>query len=441
MLTNMRASLGSRRSPLTLGFVMFAAALSGAPSETPKYTGPGSCSSSSCHGAIQPTGNANVLQNEYGTWVLRDRHAKAYSGLATPLAMRMAKLVGLANATTAPRCLACHSLDVPAELQARTFDHDDGVSCESCHGPASNWLGPHTTKGWTHQQSIDAGMYELRDPVQRTSHCLTCHLGTKDKTVDHELIAAGHPDLHFELATFSAVMPRHWKLALEKDPWLEVRDLAVGQATQWRDYLLRINRDATAGPWPQYAHLDCYACHHSLVDTKASWRQAQGFPGRRPGHPPFNLSRFVVLRQVLNEADRPASEQLEVEAGKVYTTMSSPGSDRALVARQAAIAAEAAGRVAQKIKGKSYDAPSTLRLMLNLTGDAERIAASGERAAEQTAMALDSLFVVYSRNVRVANPERVKEAITKLFQTLESSSAFNAPQFAQQLRAIGPLLR
>src|SRR5947209_15106732 len=59
---------------------------------------------------------------------------------------------------------------------------------------------------------------KLRDlhsfPTRRSSDlekCLSCHLGDPDKYVDHEMIAAGHPDLYFEQASFEAVMPRHWK--------------------------------------------------------------------------------------------------------------------------------------------------------------------------------------------------------------------------------------
>ncbi len=54
-------------------------------------------------------------------------------------------------------------------------------------------------------------MVDTRDLVKRTEKCLSCHLGSEEKFVDHEMIAAGHPDLFFELDSFSAVMPRHWK--------------------------------------------------------------------------------------------------------------------------------------------------------------------------------------------------------------------------------------
>ncbi|HEX2713690.1 MAG TPA: multiheme c-type cytochrome, partial [Candidatus Acidoferrales bacterium] len=83
---------------------------------------------------------------------MKDKHSRAFTALSNPVAVRMARILGLARADAAPKCLACHALDVPANERGRTFDLSDGVSCESCHGPASAWLGPHTAKDWTHEQ-------------------------------------------------------------------------------------------------------------------------------------------------------------------------------------------------------------------------------------------------------------------------------------------------
>src|ERR1700747_818130 len=98
--------------------------------------------------------------------------------------------------------------------------------------------GPHRTRTWAHEKSVALGMNDTRDVIQRTGKCLECHLGTKNRFVDHEMIAAGHPDLYFELDSFSAVMPRHWKVPLESEPgkpaedaaWVGVREWSTGQA-------------------------------------------------------------------------------------------------------------------------------------------------------------------------------------------------------------------
>ena len=108
-----------------------------------KYVGPGSCSASACHGGIQARDTTKVLQNEYSTWIVQDRHSRAYTVLNQPLAQRMAKILKIGDPTKAQKCLVCHALSVPADQRGTQFDIAEGVSCESCHGPAEKWLGPH----------------------------------------------------------------------------------------------------------------------------------------------------------------------------------------------------------------------------------------------------------------------------------------------------------
>jgi len=423
----------------TGGLLFLACGLLAETPETSKFTGPGSCSSPACHGGVQERNETTVLQNEYSTWVVRDKHAHAFVNLTNPVGTRMAKIMGLPKPDTAERCLACHALNVPVDQRARTFDLTDGVGCENCHGPASAWLGPHTTRDWKYDKSLELGMYNTRDLVKRTEKCLSCHLGTGEKAVDHELIAAGHPDLYFEIDSFLAVMPSHWK-EVDKDPWLGVRSLAVGQAVQLREQLKRLARESSGGVWPEYAELDCFACHHSLVAAKDSWRQERGYPNRRPGNPPFNLSRYIVFRKVIQEADAGASQQLAGDLAKVYELVTSLKSDRQQVASQATSTAAIADRLAQRVNTMTFDQGRTLRLMKSICADGNAIAEQGERPAEQATMVLDSLFIAYTKNGHLANEAQLKASIHGLFQQLEDPSAYNGFQFAKSLRDVGGLL-
>lgn len=426
---------------LVLGCVLTIGCLHAADTNEPsKYTGPGSCSSPSCHGGVQSRDQTSVLQNEYSTWVVRDKHAHAFVNLTNPVGTRIAKIMGLGSPDTAPRCLACHALDVPAEQRARTFDLTDGVGCENCHGPASAWLGPHTTRGWNYDKSLELGMHNTRDLVKRAETCLGCHLGTPEKSVDHELIAAGHPDLYFELDSFLSVMPPHWN-EVDKDAWFAVRAMAVGQAVQLREQLKRIAREAQGGIWPEYAELDCFACHHSLAAAKDSWRQERGYPGRRPGNPPYNLSRYVVLRHVMQEADPGAAQELKTEADKVYTLVTALNADRPQIAAQATATATTADRLAQRFNTMKFDQAMTLRLLQSIAADSEAIGEQGERPAEQATMALDSLFVAYSKNTKLAADAQIRTAINGLFQQLEDPSAYNGFKFAVAMKSVDSLLQ
>jgi Cytochrome c554 and c-prime len=417
-------------------------ALGSASDGSGKYTGPGSCASSSCHGSIQPRMENRVLQNEYSTWIVKDKHSRSYAALTGNIGERMAGILGLGKAESAPKCLACHALDVPQVERARTFELSEGVSCESCHGPASGWLGPHTERDWSHEKSLSLGMFDTRNLTKRTEKCLSCHLGSEEKSVDHAMIAAGHPDLYFELDSFSAVMPRHWKEPGEpgqnagSDPWYDVRELTTGQAVQLRQSLLRLASRTRGKNWPEYSELQCYACHHSLTPPEQSWRQARGYPGRRPGDPPWNASRYAVFREVVHQMDGSNAEKLDAEILRLSQLMSQLNPDRDAVAAAATNAATVAQELSVKI-----NSALTLRLLQKISADADDIAGQGEHAAAQAAMALQSLFVVYNRNDKLPNASELRSTISGLFQQLENPSAYDPARFARQMRQVNALLR
>src|SRR5262249_55993054 len=69
----------------------------------------------------------------------------------------------------------------------------------------------HITRGYAASASV--GMYDTRNLVKRAEKCVSCHVGDEIRNVDHELIAAGHPDLVFDFETYTAMMPPHWRTA------------------------------------------------------------------------------------------------------------------------------------------------------------------------------------------------------------------------------------
>jgi hypothetical protein len=103
-------------------------------------------------------------------------------------------------------------------------------------------------------------------------------------------------------------------------------------------------------------------------------------------------------------------------------------------------AAPLAQRFAERLAAMPYDQAVALRMLQRITEDAESIALADERAAEQAAMAVDSLYIAYSRDAKPGNAAEVRASINGLFQQLENPSAYNADQFASALRRIRPML-
>lgn len=409
-----------------------------------KYVGPGSCSAVACHGGIEPKSVTRVLQNEYSTWVTQDKHARAYAALTEPLAAQMARTLKIGPAQKAQKCLACHAVSVDAAHRSPQFEVAEGVSCESCHGPASLWLGQHVLPDAKHAQMVSLGLVDNQSLTVRSEKCLTCHLGAQGVTVDHAMIAAGHPDLTFELDSFTAVEPPHWvekaadQMAPLNDPFFGVRAWGIGEAVQLRESMLRVAWRAKEGPWPEFSEMDCIACHHSLTGP-LSWRQQTGYSGHRPGDPPYNLARYVVFEHLANEVDAPLNKQLDAEVSKVAALVTSMSGDRTAVESAANRAADLAGKLLAEVREAKYDRARAARLMKSIASDSEAISRQGERAAEQATMTLDSLYIASAKDGAANAGTRL--AIDGLFRQVSNPSAYNAPQFAAQMKSVRATLQ
>jgi Cytochrome c554 and c-prime len=327
------------------------------PTSTPSLIGVASCSARACHGSLEPT-SALVLRNEYTTWLTRDPHAQAFRTLrgerSQAIAARLAG--GSAKATPADentRCLACHAVPSIAGSTAFASLRSEGVSCEACHGDAERWRIAHTLHSWDtlspKEKEQAYGMTPLRDPADRAQVCAGCHVGAvaeasrglPARDVNHDLIAAGHPRLTFELSAFLADMPRHWVdsdaghiLTAVEQSALEARLWASGQVASAQAALrLLASRAQTAmDPWPEFAEYDCFACHHDLHEP--SWRQSRGYANRTPGAPVWGTLSTSMLPRVGTLIAKGANpgESLpldEIEALKGIMARPRPDSARA----------------------------------------------------------------------------------------------------------------
>ena len=296
------------------------------------YQGSGSCSAVACHGAIAPLAGSTVRRNEHTTWISDDRHSRAFQILFDNRSKRIARNLagerGPVPAHEDARCLACHTTPRPESImRTSTWMNPDGVGCESCHGSAEKWLGRHTTDGWRRLSRSDKqhhfGFTDTKDLVRRAELCAGCHLGEAaadglpPRDVNHDLIAAGHPRLNFEFASYHENQPRHWKLyGLEMAADFPVRAWALGQLVSARSALelLRSRCDraaakssalplplpglaSTPAPWPEFAEYGCFSCHHSLADEP--WRKNRATSGVPAGAAVWGSWYYPIVGELL----------------------------------------------------------------------------------------------------------------------------------------------
>jgi len=102
---------------------------------------------------------------------MNTKHARAYAVLAQPEAKLIAELSGVPQTPQeSPLCLGCHATGAHAEDWEKddTFYTEDGVQCEHCHGPGSEYMTEAVMLD--RQRSQRAG---LLLPAERD--CLVCH--------------------------------------------------------------------------------------------------------------------------------------------------------------------------------------------------------------------------------------------------------------------------
>jgi hypothetical protein len=103
----------------------------------------------------------------------KSKHALAYKTLESAEAAKIAKEKGLKKpANESPECLKCHVLTggLDKSLLNPSFDVKDGVQCETCHGPGSDYKSITVMK--SREKAIAAGLIIGTDDPKL---CEKCH--------------------------------------------------------------------------------------------------------------------------------------------------------------------------------------------------------------------------------------------------------------------------
>ena len=417
------------------------------------YMGASSCGGSNCHENSTARNTLRIGQNEFYIWSQKDKHAKAYEALTTADAKIIARNLKIAKPEESVRCLACHAVPVGPDRQGERYDITDSVSCEACHGPAEKWLNPHFRPGFDRQKATSLGMYDTKDLVKRAEKCLECHAGAEGKDVTHELIGAGHPRLTFEIDNYTYAMPPHWRPPQEKKDreWLSARAWAIGQAAAFRNQIQRlaVSRRTGIGPWPDFTHFDCFACHHAVVDhlrgitekekAEQVWRR-RDYDGK-PGRLVWNSSSYAVFRHVVNLAASEEGKHLEQLMRAFHEGLAGRESSRQSFAAAFTGLSAVSDRLVSQVARYTFTPQGVLLLMKNISGDGRRLATSGFLVAEQAVLALASLYDAYLETAG-AMPESkpIKDAIDALHKEIQNGRAFDPTEFETTMNKLHELL-
>ena len=146
---------------LTVLIVLAMSSLSESETSGPfKYIGSEKCKM--CH-------NTAKQGKQYTIWK-GGPHAKAYETLANEESIKIAKKMDIANPQKSGKCLSCHvtAFGVADSLKVETFSIEEGVGCEACHGPGSEYKSMSIMKD--QEKAVAAGLLIIEETT-----CTNCH--------------------------------------------------------------------------------------------------------------------------------------------------------------------------------------------------------------------------------------------------------------------------
>lgn len=406
-------------------------------SATHRYLGSASCAASNCHGGTSLP-DSGPKYAAHRIWLSQDVHARAYDVLQEDRSQAMTARLGWRPAHRESRCLACHAVaETPAHPFARTFQVADGVSCEACHGPAEHWLADHSRpQVWsalTDRQKVDLGFQPTEQLDVRAKLCTKCHVGTQDREVNHDMIAAGHPRLAFEFAGYSAIHKKHWNLENDQRQvsgesgtvaaatQLDTQLWLIGQVETIRATLelTRLRAEHPDKPWPEYAEYRCFACHQSLTASGSpkgttDWANNPAlWDVERAGQLPWQPASLGAVG-LIEDPQRP---QLIGPLRVLRSQISTWNPDRQVILQRA----NEALKSLEALTDVTRD-PAASRRVLNIVGQPENLVERDWEHAMQGYLAVAALSPVSVKR----SPE-FQEQVTILRESLKFEAGTNSP--------------
>ena len=101
-------------------------------------------------------------------------HAKAYTTLTSAESKKIAASRGLGDPQKADECLRCHvtAHGYPTTAKEASFKVEEGVGCESCHGPGSEYKTMSVMKALAAGTQDPKAVFYERGSKET---CLRCH--------------------------------------------------------------------------------------------------------------------------------------------------------------------------------------------------------------------------------------------------------------------------
>jgi len=322
------------------------------------------------------------------------------------------------------------------------------VGCEACHGGSSGWLASHRTVNGSHAANVANGMRALENPKVRAGVCLDCHFGgnAPGQFVTHQIMAAGHPRVSFELDLFSSLQ-QHWDVDADyvkrKGYAGGVRTWAVGQAMAVDRALSLYSAPGRGqGAFPEFYFFDCHSCHREIKDDPRARPTWEANPGRPipSGQPPFNDENMIMLTAAAKAVSPSLAARFDADSKAFHAALAR---DKAESVRAAGRLAGSARALSDAFAGHSFTRGETLAILdAVLTGEISRRYTDYSGSA-QAVMAADTLLnaLVSSGQADRGAVNRIRPRLAEAYAQVRDPNAYRPDAFRASLTQVAQAAR
>jgi hypothetical protein len=246
------------------------------------------------------------------------------------------------------------------------------------------------------------------------------------------MMAAGHPRLSFEMDTFLALQPPHYRIDEDykkrKPVFSSTQIWGYGQlaaALREMDALQgpRVNNGAA---FPELALFNCYGCHmSSMRRTDWSHRLLEG--GAEPGSVPISDGHLVMAWIIARALDPQVAPNL---LHMSRSLLGSSAGDRSQIVAHSREVAGTLRRLCDAAAGRVWKPADERQLLTTLVA----VGTSGEFrdyvGAEQAVMGIDGLLI------ELGLADHFRKRVDELYKLTQNDEAYAPEQFVASLQQL-----
>jgi hypothetical protein len=213
----------------------------------------------------------------------------------------------------------------------------------------------------------------------------------------------------------------------------------IGQVVAFKASLDLLAHRAKLPTWPDFAEMDCYACHHSLQDTsRGQVKEARA----GLGVPKWSAAHLAMLRHIV--AVFATKEDLRtIESGtRELAALMLKGIARGeTIAPLASRLANSMTPIIKRVEQIQIDAARAKQLIDLIVKDtAADLSARDIRSLQQTVMGLNTMVSDIAQSDRSVSKSELERVLGNLYRDVETAEKFAPGVFGKHLTELQRLL-